>query len=83
MTRKVTALIFLGRLALVAQQPPSPTPRPDAIPLFTQADMQRLLNDAMTEFQKNQLQATQIMARQFQEEMKVGWALLRTHLACG
>jgi hypothetical protein len=69
MTRKVTALLFLGRM-LVAQQPPSPTPKTDPVPTFTQAEIQRLVNDAAAEFQKNQLQATQILARQFADEMK-------------
>jgi len=69
MTRQVTALVFLGRLALFAQPQPTPTPKSDA-PSFTQAEMKRLLEDMAKVVIVNTRSATGILAKQYSEEMQ-------------
>ena len=69
MTRQVTALFFLGRLALFAQSQTT-NPRADAAPSFSLADMTRLVNDAAKASRANILSATQPLARQYSEAMQ-------------
>jgi hypothetical protein len=62
MTRQVTALVFLSRLALFAQPQQSPT--------FSKADMIRLLEDMKKVLIANTKSRTQILAKQYNEEMQ-------------
>jgi len=67
MTRQITALVFLGPLALFAQ--PQPTPKSDA-PTFSKADMERLIEDMKKVLIANTKSGTRILAKQFSEEMQ-------------
>src|SRR5690348_14960209 len=62
MTRQVTALVFLGRLALSAQPHPALT--------FSKADMERLIEDMKKVLINNTKSGTQILAKQFSEQMQ-------------
>jgi hypothetical protein len=63
MLRRISALVFLGRIVLLAQQLPSP-------PTFSKADMERLITDLGNASATNTISATQILAKRFSADME-------------
>lgn len=71
MTRRITALFFLGRLLLIAQQPtPTGSPNQAAPPSFTKADMDRLIADFIKVIRTNTKTGTQVLAKRFSANLE-------------
>jgi hypothetical protein len=62
MTRQVIALVLVVGMTLLAQQQPSPT--------FSKADMLRLMDDTQKVLIANTKAGTQILAKQFNEQLR-------------